>query len=122
MVPGFAQPALASKPPGGNLYFAQDAAVTSKSPGEIFIDNIQAGQNAEGPRPDLAPTLVFGGSAATTPSGEAIVNAANSSKGHFTELLNFHGSPAPWILIGILLAAGLLHLEAAGKIGVKGKL
>ncbi len=60
----------------------------------------------------------------TADNGEAIVNTASTptGRGHVAELLNFHGSPAPWILIGLLLAAGLLHLSASGKAGFKGTL
>jgi hypothetical protein len=115
-VPGFDDPALASLPPGGNLYYDQSVAVAAKIPGSPVVELGGPGQAM-----DIgAPTLMFGEGTATTGSGEAIVNASGSSRGHVSEILNFHGSPAPWILIGILLVAGILHLE--GSAGLKGKL
>lgn len=119
MIPGFTDPALASIPPAGNLYFQADQAVASKSPGERRIDYI-----AGSPRAQIVdmpggsgPNLMFGAGAMTA-SGEHIVKAANQTRGHWTEVLNFHGSPAPWVLIGILLVAGVLHLSAEGKMGL----
>jgi hypothetical protein len=112
-VPGFDDPALASYPPAGNLYFAQDAALSAKLPPGTPIMEIGT---PPGRSADIgAPSLIFGSGTATDGEGAAIVSAANSSRGHVSEVLNFHGSPAPWILIGILLAAGILHLEANAK-------
>jgi hypothetical protein len=65
---------------------------------------------------------MFGAGTAYTGEGEHIVNASESSRGHVSEILNFHGSPAPWVLIGILLVAGILHLEAHGKASFGGNL
>jgi hypothetical protein len=112
--PGFDDPALASLPPGGNLYFAADQAVASKIVGPPAREPHSTGHGqAMDTRP---PSLMFGERTATTSQGEAVVNAAHQSgTGHFSEILNFHGSPAPWILLGILLAAGLLHLSANAK-------
>lgn len=110
MRPGFDDPALASHPPGGNLYFAADQAVASKliGPSEGYIPPGQQVDAALGP-------LMFGSPANTTPSGGAVISAAASSRGHWSEITNFHGSPAPWILIGLLLAAGMLHLSAGAS-------
>jgi hypothetical protein len=118
---GFDDPRLAARPPGGNLYYEADASVAAK------LIEPDIGVEPRGLNPvhtaqvrDLnpgAPVHLIFGDAATTGSGEPIALAANSSKGHVSEILNFHGSPAPWILIGILLVAGLLHLEAGAKFG-----
>lgn len=115
-VPGFDDPALASLPPGGNLYYDQAVNVGAKIPGSPIVELSNPGQAMD----TSAPTLMFGGGTATTGSGEAIASAASSSRGHVSEILNFHGSPAPWVLLGILLVAGILHLE--GSAGVKGRL
>jgi hypothetical protein len=112
-VPGFDDPALASLPPGGNLYFQQDAAVAALIPSEQFRDPRGPGHAQAVDR--TPPDLMFGGGVATNGAGEQIVHAADSSGGHWSEVLNFHGSPAPWILIGILLVAGLLHLSANAR-------
>jgi hypothetical protein len=111
-VPGFDDPALASLPPAGNLYFAADQALAAKLAGAPAL----TGAPPRGQQLDtVGPQLMFGEGTATTASGESIVSAANASRGHWSEIFNFQGSPAPWILIGILLAAGLLHLQAAGR-------
>lgn len=112
-VPGFDDPALASASSEGNLYYAQDAAVATKIPGPPIIERGQQGQAT-----DTQPiSLMFGAGVATDSGGGQIVNASQSSRGHVSEILNFHGSPAPWILIGILLVAGILHLEGSAKLG-----
>lgn len=128
---GFDDPALASIPPAGNSYFAQDVAVG----GLLYGPDYYAGENPAHPgqaRDNPAPSfgrelqpLMFAGS--TNAAGEKIVGPASpsgvpqSGRGHVSEVLNFHGSPAPWILIGILLVAGLLHLSAGARFGA-GKL
>jgi hypothetical protein len=115
-VPGFDDPALAAPNASGNLYYAEDVAVASKIGGSAIVEHGVPGQAMD----THAPELMFGTGTATTGSGEPIVRASQSSRGHVSEILNFHGSPAPWILIGILLVAGILHLEAGAK--VKGTL
>lgn len=36
---------------------------------------------------------------------------------HFSELLNFQGSPMPWILIAALAYFGLVHLHVNSRVG-----
>ena len=110
-VPGFDDPAVASLAPGGNLYYGADVGLAVVQAPAMERPSSRAAQDID----QTPPPLMFGEGTATTGSGEPIVNAAKSSKGHVSEILNFHGSPAPWILIGILLAAGLLHLSAGAK-------
>jgi hypothetical protein len=113
MIPGFDDPALAARPPGGNLYYEGDAGVSSKLVGE------RPGRGGHGQQVDVGHAdLMFGSPMTHTGDGEEIVPAAaqTGGRGHFTEVLNFHGSPAPWILIGLLLVVGFLHLEASGKV------
>jgi hypothetical protein len=112
-VPGFDDPALASVNSEGNLFYAQDVAVAAKIPGSPIVELGGPGQAMD----TSAPSLMFGGGTATTGRGENIVQASQASRGHVAEILNFHGSPAPWILIGILLVAGILHLEGSAKVG-----
>jgi hypothetical protein len=124
---GFDDPALASLPPGGNLYFQADQAVATKVPAEQGVDpggpgRAQARDLYSPGGEGVPPKLMFGEGTAYTGAGEHIVKASSSSKGHVSEILNFHGSPAPWVLIGILLVAGILHLEANGKASFGGKL
>jgi hypothetical protein len=117
-VPGFDDPALASLPAGGNLYFAQDQALMVKDPGEVSPSGYPTAQGTSGAATNLQLSPLMFGSGKMTGEGEAIVTPEAQSKGHFSEILNFHGSPAPWILIGLLLAAGLLMFQA--KVSVNG--
>jgi hypothetical protein len=117
--PGFDDPAVAAEPPGGNLYFAQDVGV-----GRTISSAVPELQSELGGLPGKTETwnrnvsLMFGSGTASTGSGAPIVSAASSSRGHWSEILNFHGSPAPWVLVGLLLVLGILHLQ--GSAGVKG--
>lgn len=119
---GFAEPATAARPSqGSSLYFGADRSVPN--PGRAgTTGNNSFGNPLVGS--SIPPsTLMFGsGSEAVTGNGEAVVNTAGGPRGHVSEILNFHGSPAPWILIALLLAAGLLHLSASGRAGFKGTL
>jgi hypothetical protein len=36
---------------------------------------------------------------------------------HFSELLNFRGSPMPWLLLATLAYLGIVHLHILGKVG-----
>jgi len=111
---GFSDPAVVAPNAEGNLYFAQDLAVAAKLHGSPIIG--MPGTNYGQVMDTSVPSLIFAGPAMTG-SGEAIVSAANQTggSGHWSEIFNFHGSPAPWVLMGILLAAGLLHLSANAK-------
>lgn len=119
--PGFDDPAVASLPPAGNLYYGQDVAL-SVGPQAFEIQPAEyggmVGRGVEGHPLGRRVNLMFGGSSATTGEGAPIVNAANATSGHWSDVLNFHGSPAPWILLGILIVAGLLHVSAgaSGKV------
>jgi hypothetical protein len=115
-VPGFDDPAVAAPNSDGNLYFEADAAVATKVHATPTVELGAPGQAFD----TSVPNLMFGEGTATTGSGEPIVSAAKASRGHWSEIFNFHGSPAPWVLIGILLAAGLLHLSAQARL--KGQL
>lgn len=121
MYPGFADPAVASVPPAGNLYFQADQAVAAKSPGEQLAENLKEPalrSNVYDVDGQVGPSLMFG-AGVMTGEGQPIVSAANQTSGHWSEVLNFHGSPAPWVLIGILIVAGVLHLSGGGKLGAK---
>jgi hypothetical protein len=105
---GFDDPALASIPPAGNLYFAADVALAA--PTQRLVSGPGHVQQT-----DLTPpALMFGG---VNAQGEAVVHSADNAtgRGHWSEIFNFSGSPAPWILIGVLLVAGLLHLSANAR-------
>lgn len=107
---GFNERATAAVPPAGDLYFA--GAVAVPNPGELHppVGNLPA------------PQLMFSSSRFNS-VGEAVTGPAveptKTVKGGWREILNFHGSPAPWILLLILLAAGILHLQASGRARVR---
>jgi hypothetical protein len=113
MIPGTLDPAVAAAPPGGDLYFPAAAALAS--PGEVgpaggYPTNM--GVTGHAGNLQVAP-LAFETDA--TSGGQAVAHAANASKGHYTEIVNFRGSPAPWILLGLLLLTGLLVVSAEVK-------
>lgn len=116
--PGFNDPAEASRLSTGDLYFEADKAVAVRSPGENIAGGPGHGQSMDR---QANTQLMFGGPETHTAQGEVIVHASQQSKGGLSDILNFHGSPAPWVLIGILLVAGMLHLSAQGKLGFGGR-
>ncbi len=118
-VPGFDDPALSSRPPAGDLFFAP-AAGLAVSKHEVIRGGGRSSPAGAQSLDASAPSLMFG-SGKYTSDGEVIVHSSKSVRGHYSEILNFHGSPAPWILIGILLVAGMLHLSAEGKFGFGGR-
>ena len=36
---------------------------------------------------------------------------------HWSSVLDFHGSPAPWVLLGILVLYGWLHVSVRANAG-----
>jgi hypothetical protein len=117
--PGSEDPAVAALPPGGDLYF--EPARNLQNPGQVYFGGGRSAPTGAQSVDAAAPALYFGNSTTYTGKGEPIVQAKEASRGHVSEILNFHGSPAPWMLIGLLLVAGILHLSAEGKFGFGGR-
>jgi hypothetical protein len=117
--PGYEEPGVAALPAGGDLYYS--SSVGLRNPGLPYAGGGRSSPAGAQSMDAAAPAQMFGSSTAYTGQGEPIVQASRSSRGHVSEILNFHGSPAPWVLIGILLVAGILHLQAQGKFGFGGK-
>jgi hypothetical protein len=70
-----------------------------------------------GPGPtSVLPFTGLGDMAAVNASGTA-VDQGPSATGHWRTVLDFHSSPAPWILLGILLLYGWLHLSVRASAG-----
>jgi hypothetical protein len=113
---GLAAPA----PDGGGLYFRPSTAIAVKNHGEQIRGGARSAPTGAQSL-DLTPPPLLFGAGNYTGDGEPIVKTSNSARGHWSEVLNFHGSPAPWILIGILVVAGMLHLSAEGKFGFGGR-
>jgi hypothetical protein len=118
MLPPGYDPAVAATPPASELYFPSAASVTD--PGQVYLGGGRSDGTGAQAVDAAAPELFFGNTGNYTGKGEPIKHASQSSKGHYSEIINFHGSPAPWVLLGILLVAGIMHLSAEGKLGVSG--
>ncbi len=124
MLPGGSQSGVAANPPGGDLYFG--AAASLESPGEQAPAGAYTkAQGTTGHAQNLQTAPLAFENEGTSPAGEAVPLASNAAKGHVGEILNFRGSPAPWIGVALLLCFGLLVVSAevkakAGKARVGG--
>lgn len=118
-VPGFDDPALAAPLEHENTYFTPDLAVQTGPGTRPGRWGYTAGGPAGQPVDSAAPRLMFGTPETHTPEGAPVVTAKEQTKGHVSDVLNFRGSPAPWILIGILIVAGVIHLSANAKGAVR---
>lgn len=108
---------LAAQTPFSDIYFPQALGISAPTPqiggagapsgGSILPYTNIGDQLASGPMAGMG--MNGSGTAATTP-----VSLQNS---HWSSVLDFHNSPAPWILIGILLLYGWIHVSvrAGGK-------
>ncbi len=125
MIPGAVDPAVAANPPGGDLYFQPAAGLAS--PGEVGpAGGYPTNQGTTGHAGDLQ-TAPLAFESESVNGGQAVALASNASKGHVGEVINFRGSPAPWILLGLLLLFGLLVVSAevkakAGRASVGGSI
>jgi hypothetical protein len=111
MIPGTVDPGVAASPPGGDLYFASAASIASPgvplSP-EGSYNAFDTTGNAGNLR--VAP-LMF--ESPTNAGGQSVALASQAAGGgHVSEVLNFRGSPVPWIGIALLMLFGLLVLTA----------
>jgi hypothetical protein len=120
MIPGTPDNAVAANPPGGDLYFPAAAALAS--PGEGFTNSFgyakSFGTTGHAGNLETAP-LAFA-SPEVGPKGQAAPLASNAVKGHVGEVLNFRGSPVPWIGIAILLLFGILLISAELRLKAPG--
>lgn len=126
MIPsGFKDPAVAAIPVSGDLYFEPSIAI--KNPGEVSSDVASSKMmGTSGHAAYLDSTPFFGAGTSYTASGEAVTGPAVTPGTHvissWKDAFNFHGSPAPWVLIGILLVAGILHVQSIGVLGTQLKI
>lgn len=97
---------LAAQAPGGNQFLASAMriqALTSGAKGAGILGATPSNPGAyvaSGGGPQVAP----GGSAVELPVSQQTGNT-------WRDILNFHNSPAPWILIAILLIYGWTHVS-----------
>lgn len=104
---------LAAQTPFADLYFPGAVGIHSGTAGQIGGPGPTASGNVL-PSTNLGDMLAMGrmnasGTAATTP--------VSQQQNHWSSVLDFHNSPAPWILIAILFLYGWLHLTARAKAG-----
>ena len=116
---GFDDPRLAALPQSPNPYYSDTLSIAGA--GNVLrahLDEPGYGQQ----RDRNAADLMFGAGAVDR-EGQPIntidhtTPGARGGKGHVSELLNLHGSPAPWILLFALLALGALHVEGKARVG-----
>lgn len=91
----------------------------------MAIHNVANGQ-AGGP-PASGLTLPFSGSmnnmvAAPTGSqvssdGQSVTKPPEHMVNHWSQILDWHSNPAPWILLAILVLYGWIHLSLDGRAG-----
>jgi hypothetical protein len=98
---------LAAQAPGGDQFMPAALAITSRSsgivgsPGSMLRPGISTPSN---PGLIAAPQVSPGGSSVETPPAQLA--------GGWRQILDFHNSPAPWILVLILLHYAWTHVGA----------
>jgi hypothetical protein len=95
----------AQAPP--DLYYGQALGIVNTDP--------QIGQQRNAAGVQL-PSLTLGGSIAA-PSLTSIATPAAQQQPHWSSVLDFHGSVAPWILIALLVLVGWLHVSLKAHAG-----
>lgn len=61
--------------------------------------------------------LMASSSGAVSNNGQAVRIPVSQQMTNWSSVLDFHNSPAPWILIGILVLYGWLHLSVRANAG-----
>jgi hypothetical protein len=113
---GFDDPRLAALPQSPNPYYSDTLSIAGA--GEVLRMHLD--EPGYGQRVDRNAAPLMFGAGAVTSAGEAVPLASDQApgtRGHVSEMLNFHGSPAPWILLFALLALGALHVEGKARVG-----
>jgi hypothetical protein len=64
------------------------------------------------PSGGVDPDFKYRRVAVATPDGMPV-----GQRAHFSEVMNFSGSPMPWLLLAALAYFGLVHLHLAGRLG-----
>lgn len=101
---------LAAQVPGGDLYFAQAAG----------ISNVQSSVAGS---PGTTGVVLPWSAAGEVQSPAALADMAppaapvSQQQSHWSNVLDFHGNVAPWILLAILFLYGWLHLSVNARAG-----
>jgi hypothetical protein len=110
---------LLAQTPFKDLYFPQAAQINAGTSGIISGAGPQAGGQTALAFTNIGDQLGAGGMAGIgmNGSGTAATTSPQLQHSHWSSILDFHNSPAPWILLGILLLYGWIHVSvrAGGK-------
>lgn len=88
------------------------AGIRSRSSGMIYSPIRGSGYSA---LPYGVGELPSGGLAQVSGSGMSVERNPSHQLGHWREIMDWHNSPAPWILLGILLIYGWTHASYRGS-------
>lgn len=107
---------LAARAPA-NPYFAQ--ALTIRDPGSMVV-----GEPAtRGGAPGMAVGSMGGQGGIVSAGGGAVIQNPANQLGSWREILDWHNSPAPWILLLLLLVYGYVHVSyRRGRVSAGGGL
>lgn len=110
---------LAAQAPVPDVYFPEALGINAGTSGLIGSAGPLAGGSTALPFTNLGDQLGTGQMAGLgmNGSGTAATTSPGLQQPHWSAVLDFHNSPAPWILLGILLLYGWIHVSvrAGGK-------
>lgn len=104
---------LAASTPYADLYFPQAIGINSGSSGLVGSAGPSSGGN-------ILPYTNIGDQVATgnmNASGTAATTPVSQQQPHWSSVLDFHNSVAPWILLAILFLYGWIHLSVRARGG-----
>jgi len=116
-VDGGAYGGVAAQTPFPDVYFPEVLRMSGDSSTPLIGGAGPTGANIlpytslgdQVPGSAMPPSMNASGTAATVP--------VSGLQNHWSSVLDFHNSPAPWILIGILLLYGWIHVSVRGSVG-----
>lgn len=97
---------LAAQAPGGNVFLPSALRIRAMTSGRV--GSMIAGDAGGG----LPQSFTPGGGPQISSSGTAVEMPVGQQTGNtWRDVLNFHNSPAPWILLAILLIYAWTHVS-----------
>lgn len=105
--------------------------LAAQAPSDLYFGQALGIQNVQSPLagapPSTGVSLAFSGpndvgtptafsGAAVNASGSAVENPPTMQQSHWSSVLDFHNSVAPWILLAILVLYGWLHVSARTRL------
>jgi len=103
---------LAAQTPFTDIYFPQVLGQSTSGTTPLIGGAGPSGENIL-PYTSLADQVSTGPTAGggMNSSGTAATTSPALQQPHWSTILDFHNSPAPWILLGILLLYGWIHVS-----------